>query len=183
MKNVKKILASAIVGVFPAMALPIDKVNVEGRMHVEVTHQDGTTDVYDFSNAVTTAGKNALFDSFFRNQAQPATWYIGLIDNAGFTATAVTDTSSAHTGWAELTDYTQAVRQTWTTVTASGGQITNTSAATFTINATVTARGIFVISDNTKGGATGTLWTTALFPAALSLVNTDSVKITYTVGA
>jgi hypothetical protein len=162
---------------------PNDRLQFRGRFDVDLFRSGQRIQRIGFPNAVTTTGKNGIFDWAFRNQANPATWYIGLIDLAGFSATAVTDTMAAHPGWTEFDDYTEATRQAWTTVAAVNAQITNTTPATFNINATGGIRGIFVISDNVKLGTTGTLWTTGLFPTALSVVNTDQVKITYTVAA
>jgi hypothetical protein len=165
------------------MMPPHDKLKFRGRFDVDLFRSGQKIQQVSFMNAVTTVGKNGIFDWAFRNQANPATWYIGLIDNAGFASTAVTDTMAAHPNWAEFDDYTEAVRQTWTTVAAVNASITNTTPATFNINATGAIRGIFVISDNVKNGVAGVLWTTGLFPAALNVVNTDQVKITYTVAA
>ncbi len=165
------------------MMPPHDKLQFRGRFDVDLFRSGQKIQQISFANAVTTVGKNGIFDWAFRNQANPATWYIGLIDSAGFASTAVTDTMSAHPNWAEFVAYTEAVRQTWTTVAAVNASITNTTPATFNINATGAIRGIFVVSDNVKSGVAGVLWTTGLFPAALNVVNTDQVKITYTVAA
>lgn len=135
-------------------------------------------------NAVTTTGKNNIFDSFFRNNAPPTNWYMGLIDSAAFTAVAVSDTMAAHPGWTELQAYTEATRQAWTAAAASNGQVTNAaSVATFNMNATNSIKGSFIVSNNTKGGATGILWTTGLFATALAVVNGDQVKLTYNLAA
>ena len=69
-----------------------------------------------FHNDITNAGKNALLDSFFRNQTQPAAWYFGLVDNSGFSAFAAGDTMSSHSGWTEFTTYSDSTRVAWTTV-------------------------------------------------------------------
>lgn len=166
------------------MNLGIDKIKFVGKFMMQVLRAGAVVASIDVTNAVTTEGKNKIFDSFFRNQAQPATWYIGLLNGDGtFTGTAVTDTMSSHAQWTEFTAYTEAVRQTWVTVAASNGSISNTTAATFNINATGSVRGIFITSDNVKNGVTGILWSTGLFTANLSVVNGDQVKITYTVAA
>lgn len=161
----------------------LEKLNLRGRFDIEVTHKDGSVDRHTIFNTISTEGKNLLLNSFFRNNAPPTNWYFGLIDNAGFTAVANTDTMATHAGWTEFDDYTETNRQSWTPGAASNAQITNGTAATFTINASGSIRGIIITSNNTKGGTTGTLWSAALFPAALAVVNTDTVKLTYTLGA
>src|SRR4051812_42078797 len=92
----------------PNPARPDDVLDLRGRFHFEIHHEDGTCDKHDITNLVTTAGKNALLNSFFRNTAPPTDWYFGLIDNAGFATVAVTDTMAAHGGWTEFDDYTEA---------------------------------------------------------------------------
>lgn len=75
------------------------------------------------------------------------------------------NTAASHAGWTELTAYSEANRQALTLGTAAAGQIDNTAAkATFTCNANGTVAGaLFIISNNTKGGTTGTLFSVAPF--------------------
>jgi len=61
--------------------------------------------------------------------------------------------------------------------------ITNSaSPASFSINATATIGGAFLISNNTKGGTTGTLFSAADFqsPGDRSVVSGDTLNVTYT---
>jgi hypothetical protein len=61
--------------------------------------------------------------------------------------------------------------------------ITNSaSAATFTINGTVTVGGAFLTSDNTKSGTTGILFSASDFaaPGDRAVVSGDTVTVTYT---
>lgn len=160
----------------------VDKIGVKGKFKVELIRDGNVIETIEFNNTVMNEGKNKLLDVFFRNQTQIATWYIGLMDNAGYSANPVTDTMSSHAGWAESVAYSEGVRQTWAVDAAASQQIANgVTAATFSINATATLRGIFVASNSTKSGTTGTLWASALFPSTLPVANGDSVKITYTV--
>ena len=178
-------LLNRLIGHTPAIAVPgiSEALQFRGRFDVDHLRNGQLIDRIGFKNAVTTLGKNGIFDWAFRNQANPANWYIGLVDGAGFTAVAVTDSMAAHPGWAEHVAYTEATRQAWTVSAAANAQITNPVPATFNINATGVVRGIFVVSDNVKAGVAGVLWTTGLFPTALNVVNGDQVKITYTVAA
>ena len=60
-------------------------------------------------NGVVNEGKDSILTSYFFNTAPPALWYLGLIDNAGFTALDdANDTAASHAGWAEATGYTEA---------------------------------------------------------------------------
>lgn len=131
-------------------------------------------------NGIVTVGKNSLLDVYFRNQTQLSAWYQGLIDNSGFSALSDSDTMGLHAGWTEFTTYSQSTRPQWSPVAAASGSITNTTSVTFDITGTGTLYGMFMTSNSTKSGTSGTLWATAAFSAAKSVVNGDQVKLTYT---
>jgi hypothetical protein len=133
-------------------------------------------------NGVTVGGKNSLFNIMFGAGTQITTWYFGLIDNSATTTNDTTDTMGSH-AWAENTAYAETTRQQWSPGSASSASITNGTAATFTVNATGTLYGMFVVSNSTKGGTTGTLWSTAAFNTTKSVASGDTVKLTYTLSA
>lgn len=136
-----------------------------------------------FDNGVTNIGKNSQLDVLFNSGTQITTWYLGQIDNAGFTALAASDTMASHGGWVEFTTYTEATRPIWAPDAAASEQITNSVAVNFNITGTATLHGIFVTSDNVKSGTTGTLWATAAYAGTIPVANGDLLKITYTVSA
>lgn len=136
-------------------------------------HQNG--------NGIVDVGVNKLFDVFFHNQTQIATWYIGIVDNGGFSAFAAGDTMSSHAGWTEFTAYSESTRVEWVEGAASGRSITNPSPSVFNINGSGTLKGVFVTSDSTKSGTSGTLWATAAFASTVTVSNGDQLKVTYTV--
>jgi len=146
---------------------------------------DGTLKwVEEVPNLVTTAGKNDLLTKYFKGSSYTATWYVGLVDNASFSAYAAGDTMSSHAGWVEGTPYSNSTRVAWSGGTASGGSIDNSaSAASFTINATLTVRGAFLCSDSTKGGTSGTLYGEADFGASRSVISGDTLNVTVTLTA
>jgi hypothetical protein len=125
------------------------------------------------TNLVPTAGLNDSLTKYFKGSAYTATWFVGLIDNANFSALAATDTAakittSAPSGgtnaWRESVAYTETVRQTLTLGTAAAGIMSNSaSLATFTINAPTVLKGGFLVSTSTKGGTTGVLFGEAGF--------------------
>jgi hypothetical protein len=133
-------------------------------------------------NGITIGGKNSLFNVYFGAATQLTAWYFGLIDNSATTINDTTDTMASH-AWAENTAYTEATRQQWSPGSASAGSITNGTAATFTINATGTLFGMFLCSNSTKSGTSGTLWSTAAFSTTKSVASGDTVKLTYTLSA
>ena len=135
-----------------------------------------------FTNLVTTAGKNDILTNQFKGSSYTAAWYLGLIDNAGFSAIAAGDTASSHAGWTESTAYSNANRPTLSFGTASAGSLAAT-AATFNINATATINGAFSITNSTKGGTTGVLYSAGSFGATRSVANLDTLNVTLTVTA
>lgn len=136
------------------------------------------------NNLVTTEGKNDQLTQYFKGSAYTAAFFIGLVNNAGFTAYAVGDTAAqigGTNGWAEATPYSNATRVAWVGGTASGGSIDNTaSVAIFNINATLTVRGGFVDTVSTKNGTTGKLYGEADFSVARSVVSGDSLNVSST---
>ena len=136
---------------------------------------------YELPNGIVDVGMNHILDTQFHGSAAVSPWYISLVDNAAWSAFANADTMAAHAGWAESVAYTEANRVEWTEGAAATRSITNAATVDFSINATVTFKGIFVTSDNTKSGTIGTLWSTAAFASTVSAVSGDTLKITYTV--
>ena len=121
-----------------------------------------------------------MLNVYFRGATQISTWYLGLFEGnytpvAGVTAATITSAST------ECIAYAETVRQTYTTVTTTTKVLTNAAAvATFTINATKTIYGAFLVSNATKSGTTGTLFSAARFATSKSVVNTDQLLLTYT---
>lgn len=137
--------------------------------------------VYRVPNGIVDVGMNMILETMFHAGGQSSTWYVGLVDNDGFTGFNDADTMGSHAGWSLSTAYTQDPRPQWTCGAASGRQITNASTVDFGINAGATLKGIFVTDNNTKGGTAGTLWATAAFSSTVSVQSGDTLKITYTV--
>lgn len=138
---------------------------------------------YDAFNDINNVGKNMIFNVMFNGSTQSTLWYIGLIGNSGFSSLNVTDTAASHAGWTESTVYSQANRVTWTSGTAAAQTITNASPAIFDFTGSDTINGIFIIDNNTKGGTSGNMWSTALFTTAVPVINGDELKVTYTLNA
>jgi hypothetical protein len=181
LSRVKKILGAAIAACFVAGPVMGDQLNPQGRFIVEHIRDGKVINAVEFPNTVVNSGKNSILDVQFHSATQITAWYIGLMDNASYSSNPVTDTMSSHAGWTEFTGYSESVRQTWGAGSPASQQITNASPAVFSITSSGTLRGIFVASNSTKSGTTGTLWSSALFSSTLSVANGDSVKITYTI--
>lgn len=133
-----------------------------------------------YSNLIVNAGLDDMLDKFFKGSAYTAAHYIGLTD--GTPTPAGSDTMSSHPGWAEVTAYSEGVRQTYTPGTVSAQSVDNSaSKAVFSINATTTVGGGFLTTNSTKGGTTGTLIAVGAFSGGdKSLGSGDSLSITAT---
>lgn len=161
----------------------IDQLNPKGYWTMEHIRDGKVIATQEFKNTIVNEGKNLLLNVMFGATAKISTWYMGLIDNAGFTGNTSTDTASSHAGWTEFATYSQATRPTWGAGTATSQSITNASPSVFDITATATLWGILIKTTNTKSDTAGTLWSTAQFTSSVSVQNGDQIKMTYTLSA
>lgn len=136
-----------------------------------------------FPNLVTNVGRNELLDACFKTGKGTNAWYVGLVNNASFSAYAAADSMSSHAGWIEGVPYSNATRVNYTpSATTSQSMDNNSAKAIFTINATLTVRGAFLVDNSTKSGSTGILYGVGDFTVARSVISGDTlnVKITLT---
>jgi hypothetical protein len=133
---------------------------------------------------VTTEGKNDNLTQYFKGSSYTAAFFVGLVNNASFTAFAAGDTAAQINGtnqWIEWTAYSESVRQTLTLGTASGASIDNSaSKATFTINGSGTLNGAFIATSSTKAGTSGKLWGEGSFSATQAVVSGNVITVTAT---
>jgi len=139
-------------------------------------------------NLVTTAGANHVLDGTFKSGTQITSWFVGL---KGSGTPVIADTMASHGTWSELvhtTAYTQTVRQTLTLGSITGTTTStcdnSSSKATFSIAATNTVAGAFVVSNNASSSATaGTLYGVVDFASARSVISGDTLEVTVTLTA
>lgn len=132
-----------------------------------------------FHNLTTTEGANSLGNVYFRAQTQITAWYVGL-KQAGTIAAG--DTAASHAGWSDFTGYSQSTRPALTLAAFSGGGSDNSaSKAEFTINASGTVAGAFIVSNSSKTGNTGVLYSVGDFSAAIPVVAADTIQVTASV--
>jgi len=178
-----------------------DELQPRGRFVVEHFRKGVKIGHYEFPNGITNQGKNKLLDVMFHGVSAITTWWLGMIDNAGYTALAATDTyqniGQSGNQWAEFTSYTDAgnggsssTRPEWTEGAASGQAITNGTPVVFDITGSATVKGLFLVGgianaqNKSNHEAGGILWATALFGTGDVPVNAnDQLKVTYTVSA
>lgn len=164
----------------------VNGFNPKGRFVVEHRDVNGRLKgTYDMPNDIVDEGKDKILDDMFNDGSQTAnnSWFIGLIDLSGFTELLPGDTAAVHGGWNEFTSYSEGNRVAWGSGAASSESVTNSTPATFNISGSGDVKGIFLITNNTKGAFTGLLWATSLFAADVPVTNGDQLKVTYTVSA
>ena len=136
-------------------------------------------------NRVVNVGLKDMNEKYFTGSGYTATWFIGLYGAAASNNPAAGDTAASHAGWTEVTAYSQAARPSavfGTSTTADPSVISNTaSPAVYSINGTTTVGGAFLISNSTKGGTTGILFSAADFqsPGDRSVASGDTINVTY----
>ena len=163
-----------------------NRVRGGGVFHVQCLDKDGNLKwEAEKHNLVVNVGLKDMNDKYFTGSAYTAAWYIGLYGAGATNNPAAGDTAASHAGWTEVTAYSQATRPQAVfaaATTADPSVITNSaSVAVFSINGTTTVGGAFLISNNTKGGTTGILFSAADFqaPGDRSVVSGDTLNVTY----
>lgn len=158
-----------------------DTLQAHGWLRVECHDADGNLRwAEEGPNLIVTAGRNKLLDETLSGSAYTAVWYVGLIDNAGFSAIATGDTMASHAGWTESSAYSQGTRPQMSFSAASSGSKASSANVSFSINATATINGAFLADNATKGGSTGTLFAGKSFSAARSVQSGDTLNVGYT---
>lgn len=162
---------------------------VGGFFVVECVDADGNRRwIEPAKNGVTDAGIAHLLSVGFVSGTQVTSWFLGIVDNAGFTAFAAGDTMASHAGWSEVAsgNYSDTTRVAWSPGAPSGGAIVNGTTSDFHMinGSALSVKGVFLVSDSTKAGTAGTLFATAAFASgAQSVNNGDTLKVTYTLSA
>lgn len=157
-----------------------------GRYTVECFDKDGNLKwVAESDNLVVNVGLQYMAGVALTATAQSTVWYLGLYGAASSNNPAAGDTMALHTGWTEVTAYSEANRPTAQFAAATNANpsvVTNTAnKAVFSINGTTVVGGAFLTNSNTKGGSTGTLFSAADFaaPGDRSVVSGDILNVTY----
>jgi hypothetical protein len=155
-----------------------------GRFQIQHIRGGQVLATIDVPNGIVDVGLNHILETEFNGGTPITAWYMGLVDNAGFSAFDAADIMSSHAGWDESVAYDEATRPEWTAGTASGRAITNAVTVDFTMNASATIKGLFIVGGTgaaTKSATTGTLWSTAAFASTIAVADDDVLKVTYTV--
>ncbi len=134
--------------------------------------------VEEFDNRVVTEGLNAYLTNTLKTIPGSVAWYVGLKDTGTIVAG---DLMSSHAGWAELVNYSDTYRPTFTPGTVANGSVDNSAAkAVFNINGADDVYGAFMCSEHTKSGTTGQLLGGHDFTAPRSVQANDILNVTVT---
>jgi hypothetical protein len=137
-------------------------------------------------NLVVNVGLQDMNAKYFSGSSYTAAWYIGLYGAGASNTPNAGDTAASHAGWTEIVPYSNATRPACTFGTASTADpsvITNSaSPAAFNIDSTATVGGAFLISNSTKSGTTGILFSASDFaaPGDRVVASGDTLNVTYT---
>ena len=166
-----------------------DALTIRGYYDVQCFDAQGNLRWEDtIENLVVTVGKNDLLDKYFAGSAYTAAWYMGLVDNASFSAYAAGDTLASHAGWLEFLSYTYSGsatnRATPSWGAASAGSKA-TTATTFTITGSGTVLGALMCTTQARNtasnGGAGVLYSAGSFTGgARTVASGDSLLVTYT---
>jgi len=188
MSTVEKAQAADFVGSAITKALEAgETASAKGVYTMQCFDKDGNLKwEAECPNLVVNVGLQDMNNKYFLGSAYTATWYIGLYGSGASNSPAAGDTMASHAGWTEVVPYSQATRPacTFGTPTTANPSVATNSAspAVYSINATSTVGGAFLVSDNTKSGSTGTLYSASDFtsPGDRSVVSGDTLNVTYT---
>lgn len=133
------------------------------------------------NNLNVSEGLTDILGVYFSSDTQSANWYIGL---KGSNETPADGWNAAGIGtqFTEFTGYSQATRVQWVEAGASSKSISNSaSPSVFSINASGTLYGAFLVNISTKGSTSGKLWCCSNFSTSRPVNSGDSISIIYVI--
>ena len=132
-------------------------------------------------NLTLDAAINDNLTIYFKDGTKKTIWYVGLKSSAEAVSAAWTS-ANVNSGFTEFQLYDETNRPIWTSGSVSSKSVSNTaSPAVFTVNATGTIWGAFIISQNTKGGTTGILWCCSNLVSVRNVYDDDVITVIYTI--
>lgn len=160
----------------PGMDMNVNSVyDVEHRRGGDLMHRQLAP------NVVPTEGKNDILNAWLHAGTQTTAWYLGIYEGnvtplATLTAATVTSTLT------ECTAYDETARVAFNEAAASAGSMDNSAnRAVFTMNATKTIYGGFLVSASAKSATTGVLASAAPFPVSRPVIAADEISVKFTI--
>lgn len=163
--------------------LPVSELAVGGKFVIDHMRDGELIDREELSNLVVNEGLNHILDVVLHGASPVGTWYLGLFE-ANYTPVATVTAATIAAAATECTAYDESTRVAYDEAAPSGQSITNAaSKATFTMNATKTIYGAFLVSASAKSATTGVLLSAARFGSSKAVVDDDQLLLTYTFSA
>jgi hypothetical protein len=166
-----------------------EKMKVGGVFTVEQIRDGEVINKFDVHNLVVNEGLNHLLNSTLNGAAQITSWYIAPYEG-NYTPVSTDTAANITANSTETTAYDEVTRVLWVPATAgstaqsiTNGSGTGAAKAVFTMNAAKTLYGVFFVSASAKSATSGTLFSALRFPAAVAVVATDVIQVTYTIQA
>jgi len=163
--------------------MPEDTISINGTYHAICYDIAGNIKWEDdIENLVTTVGKNSTLDTILGNTAAGAV-VMGL---KGTGTALAADTQASHSSWLEVglanAPTYSGNRPTPSFSAASAGSKATSSAVSFSMTGTGTVAGCFINigGSATKDSTTGVLFSAGDFSSSKSVVNGDTIAVTYT---
>lgn len=154
----------------------------------------------EIHNLIPTEGGNAALTHLLKGSAYTASQAMGLIEDTGYTAVALTNTAANITaagggsptnGWNEAPSATCSTRGTPSFGTAASKQLATSSNVAFSTAATDTIKGAFLLirssagvaPSTTVGNTSGAIWSAGLFSGGdQGVTASGTLNISYTTG-
>lgn len=156
-----------------------DTCKVRGVYNGTIIRNGEVIDEFEETNLAVAQGLTSMLGVYFHADSQLTLWYLGLFEGNYTPVDGVTSATIASAS-TETTAYTSSTRPAYTPAAAASKAITNSAnRASFTFNADKTIYGAFLISESTKSGTTGTLFSAARFTNAKVVANGDELLLTY----
>lgn len=163
--------------------MPADTMGIGGHYTAVCYSVDGFIKWTDeIENIVTTVGRNFTLDTAFGNTAGGA-----VVMGLKGTGTAIAaDTQASHASWLEVGGTNAPAysgnRPTPSFSAASAGSKATSSSVSFSMTSSGTVAGCFINigGSSTKDSTTGTLFSAGDFSSSKSVVNGDTIAVTYT---
>ena len=150
-----------------------------GFVYTFETVRDGVViDSETIKNIVPLEGLNYILSATLLGGLQNSSYYIGIYEG-NFTPTAASTAANIPAASTECTAYNETARPTWVPgAVAAGGVDNSANKAVFTMNATKTVYGAYLVSGSPKSSIIGTLLSAVKFPSPKNLAATDIFRVT-----
>lgn len=160
-----------------------DKTLASGVYIIEHVRDGKVIDRQECPNLVVDEGLTHMLGVTFNSVTQISGWYLGIYET-NYTPQADDDATNVASRTTESTAYNEGTRVSWQKGAVAANAISNSAnRATFTMNATKTIYGCFLVSNSAKQAVSGTLISVAPFTNARSVISGDELVVTYTLTA